>query len=242
MRQIAAWMIALTASVAMAQAPVKTESGDLTGTRSGNVRTFLGVPFAAPPVGELRWKAPQPVTRSTATLPADKPGPACTQVLSRSHLPWTEAFMVQNNTSEDCLSVNLWVPARGTKHAVLVFFHGGAFTEGSNSIATYDGTTLAEHGIIVVDANYRLGIFGRVRPRQCRQLRPGRPDRSAGLGAAQHRRIRWRSGARHHCGPVRRCAECGQTDWIAAGEGVICGGHHEQRTAGVARDRNHQAS
>ncbi|AFL90167.1 carboxylesterase type B [Terriglobus roseus DSM 18391] len=160
MRRCAAWMMGLVASVAVAQAPVKTESGDLTGVRSGNVRTYLGVPFAAPPVGNLRWKAPQPVVRSAAVLAADKPGPACVQVLSRSHLPWTEAFMVQNNASEDCLSVNIWAPAKGGKHAVLVFFHGGAFNEGSNSIASYDGTALAEHGVIVVDANYRLGILG----------------------------------------------------------------------------------
>ncbi|SEC11288.1 carboxylesterase/lipase family protein [Terriglobus roseus] len=160
MRLFAAFLVGLSVSVCVAQTAVKTESGDLAGVRSGNVRAFLGVPFAAPPVGDLRWKAPRPVVRSATLLPADKPGSACMQVLSRSRLPWTEAFMVQNNASEDCLSVNIWAPAKGGRHAVLVFFHGGGFNEGSNSVAGYDGTTLAEHGVIVVDANYRLGVFG----------------------------------------------------------------------------------
>lgn len=154
------FIMGIASSVTIAQTAVKTESGDLAGIRNGNVRVFQGVPFAAPPVGDLRWKAPQPVVRSTALLPADKPGPACMQTLSRSHLPWTEAFMVQNNASEDCLSVNIWAPSKSGRHAVIVFFHGGGFSEGSNSIASYDGTTLAEHGVIVVNANYRLGVFG----------------------------------------------------------------------------------
>jgi para-nitrobenzyl esterase len=160
MRKGAVFLMGLAVSAAVAQVPVKTESGDIAGVRKGTVRMFLGVPFAAPPVGDLRWKAPQPVVRSTVALSADTPGPACMQVLSRSKLPWTEAFMVQTNASEDCLSLNIWAPSKGGKHAVIVYFHGGAFNEGSNSIASYDGTTLAEHGVIVVDANYRLGIFG----------------------------------------------------------------------------------
>jgi para-nitrobenzyl esterase len=157
---VAAAMVLGCAGHAAAQA-VKTESGDLVGTRAGDVRMFLGVPFAAPPVGDLRWREPQPVTRSAKPLAADKSGPACMQKLSRSKLPWTEAFMVQNDASEDCLSLNIWTPSRlSGRHPVIVFLHGGGFVEGSNSIASYDGSTLAARGVIVVNANYRLGVFG----------------------------------------------------------------------------------
>jgi para-nitrobenzyl esterase len=150
-------LIVLTA---VAQKPVTTESGKLIGTRTGGVRTFLGVPFAAPPVGELRWKPPQPVKRSATPLAANKYGASCMQNLSHSKLPWTEPFMVQNEVSEDCLYLNAWAPASGSKHAVLVYLHGGGFVEGSGSIASYDGAALAKRGLVVVDINYRMGVFG----------------------------------------------------------------------------------
>lgn len=147
---------------AVAQKSVPTESGDLIGKSvAPGVRAFLGVPFAAPPIGPLRWKAPQPVTRSEKPLAADKIGPACVQKLSRSHLPWTEAFMVQNDVSEDCLTLNIWTAGSlNGKRPVLVYVHGGAFLEGSGSLASYDGTQLSRNGLVVVTINYRLGIFG----------------------------------------------------------------------------------
>src|ERR1700761_4954156 len=102
-----AYLLVLAGAMLLSQAnaqtvkPVPTESGDLVGTTSNGVRIFLGVPFAAPPIGPLRWKPPQPVVKSTAPLAADKLGSACMQVLSRNKLPWTEEFMVQNDASED---------------------------------------------------------------------------------------------------------------------------------------------
>jgi para-nitrobenzyl esterase len=150
----------LSPAYAQTTKPIHTESGDLLGTTSDGVRIFLGVPFAAPPIGPLRWKPPQPVAKSAAPLAADKLGSACIQTLSRNKPPWTEEFMVQNDASEDCLNVNVWAPANGKAHPVLVFLHGGGFAEGSNGISTYDGTALAKRGLVVVTANYRLGVLG----------------------------------------------------------------------------------
>jgi para-nitrobenzyl esterase len=173
---VAAAML-LTSAHAQSNKPVHTDSGDLIGTRSGDVRIFLGVPYAAPPVGSLRWQLPHPVVASSKPLAADKLSPACIQELSRSRLPWSEEFMVQNEDSEDCLNLNVWAPAAGKDHAVLVFLHGGGFTEGSNGIATYDGTSLSKRGIVVVTVNYRLGMFGFFANSE---LRKESPDHSAG--------------------------------------------------------------
>ncbi len=161
-RKIAAAALALSISpFVFAQKTVSTESGDLIGKSEGNVRAFLGVPYAAPPLGPLRWKAPESVKRSTSALAADKIGPACMQKLSRSHLPWTEAFMVQNDISEDCLTLNVWTAGSFSGHRpVLVYLHGGGFVEGSGGISSYDGTQLSKSGLIVVTVNFRLGIFG----------------------------------------------------------------------------------
>ena len=152
--------LSLFALATVAQKPVKTESGDLVGVQQSSVRAYLGVPFAAPPVGPLRWKPPQPVRRSAMPLAANKYGASCMQKLPHSKLPWTEPFMVQNEVSEDCLFLNIWAPTSGNGHAVLVYLHGGGFVEGSGSIASYDGAALAKRGLIVVDINYRMGVFG----------------------------------------------------------------------------------
>jgi para-nitrobenzyl esterase len=151
-------------SKAATVAPVKTGSGPVAGTvsRDGTVNVFLGIPYAAPPVGDLRWREPQPVKPWTAVLHADKFGPSCMQELQRSRLPWDTEFMAQNGDSEDCLTLNVFAPANaaGKKLPVLFWIHGGGFTEGSSEVPVYDGTELAKTGIIVVTINYRLGIFG----------------------------------------------------------------------------------
>ena len=160
-RCLAASALLLLAAQAQKVAPIHTASGDLLGTRSGDVHVFLGVPFAAPPTGDLRWKLPQPVQASATPLAADRLGASCMQKLSHSKPPWTEAFMVQNEVSEDCLYLNIWAPAKtGTPRPVLVFLHGGGFVEGSGGIASYDGTALAKRGLVVVNVNFRLGVFG----------------------------------------------------------------------------------
>ena len=116
------------------------------------MRVFLGIPFAAPPVGPLRWRPPQPVAPWTAPRDATRFGPACMQ--PDSGYP--------RKVSEDCLTLNLWVPGgAGPDAPVLVWIHGGAFYEGSGSDDIYEGTRLARRtGAIVVTINYRLGALG----------------------------------------------------------------------------------
>ncbi|MEK7833060.1 MAG: carboxylesterase family protein, partial [Acidobacteriota bacterium] len=126
------------------------------------IRVFKGIPYAAPPVGDLRWRPPQPPKQWSGVRQADKFSDSCVQVLTRSRNPWTKEFMVQNNVSEDCLCLNVWTGAKNAneKRPVFVWIHGGAFSEGSGEVATYDGEELAKQGLIVVTINYRLGAFG----------------------------------------------------------------------------------
>jgi para-nitrobenzyl esterase len=153
----------LPSRMAAVNGTVKTDSGVLEGsTIPSGVRVFKGIPYAAPPVGDLRWKPPQPAKSWTGVRKADKFSDSCMQALTRSRNPWTKEFMVQNEASEDCLGLNVWTGAKAAseKRPVLVWIHGGAFYEGSGEIITYDGEELAKKGLIVVTINYRLGIFG----------------------------------------------------------------------------------
>ncbi len=121
------------------------------------VRIFRGIPFAAPPVGELRWKPPQPVEDWTGMRKADEFGPRCEQ-------PSIFADMVfrSRGMSEDCLYLNVWTPARSDSERlpVLVYFFGGGFQVGDGSEPRYDGESMARKGIVTVTVNYRLNVFG----------------------------------------------------------------------------------
>jgi len=146
---------------------VETQSGLVQGVANehGTVMAFKGIPYAAPPVGELRWKEPQPPLPWEGIRDASEFCASCMQILRYSHLPngpWTEEFMVQNEVSEDCLFLNIWTPAKEAtdKLATLVYIHGGGFTEGSGAIDVYDGEELARKDIIVVTINYRMGALG----------------------------------------------------------------------------------
>jgi len=138
---------------------VKTESGVLEGTvnTDHSVRIFKGVPFAAAPVGDLRWKAPQPAVHWDGVRPANKFGSACLQTNV-----FGDIYFRDNQPSEDCLNLNIWIPAKpsGIPLPVFVWFYGGGFVAGANSEPRYDGENLAKKGIIVVEPNYRLGVFG----------------------------------------------------------------------------------
>ena len=141
----------------------KIDLGQLAGIRAADgVTAFLGVPFAAPPVGNLRWRAPQPATPWKGVRTADRFGASCMQVQAGSRLPWTEEFMTQGPIAEDCLFVNVWTPAeRATeKLPVMFWIYGGGFNEGSGQVAVYDGTELAKKGAVVVSVNYRVGVLG----------------------------------------------------------------------------------
>ena len=138
---------------------VAVENGKLQGTANDDhsVRIFKGIPFAAPPVGELRWKEPQPAANWGGVRPADKFGPACLQTDV-----YGDIFFRDAQPSEDCLNLNIWIPAKAAsaKLPVILWYYGGGFVAGGNSEVRYDGENLAKKGVIVVEPNYRLGVFG----------------------------------------------------------------------------------
>ncbi|HUL81170.1 MAG TPA: carboxylesterase family protein [Gammaproteobacteria bacterium] len=153
---------ALAAAAALgAPATAHVEQGALAGTTDGDVNTFLGVPFAAPPIGELRWKAPQPAAKWQGARSATAFAPSCPQAVTPQGFgPWTAEYVVQGAVAEDCLYLNVWAPAEKRSQPVLVWIHGGAFTSGSGSVPIYEGAALAREGIVVVTINYRLGALG----------------------------------------------------------------------------------
>lgn len=137
-------------------APVTTASGPVRGLQSQGVTVFRGLPYAAPPVGDLRWRPPQPVASWQKTRDAFTFGRACPQV--GGPLPG----MPPEPQSEDCLTLNVWAP---TAHAagprpVIVWLHGGGDLNGSGSTYPYWGTQLARKGVVFISANYRLGALG----------------------------------------------------------------------------------
>jgi para-nitrobenzyl esterase len=144
--------------------PVNVREGQLTGApgRNPRITVFKGVPFAAPPVGDLRWRAPEPAKSWTGVHAATAFRPSCVQAIVDARNPWTYEFMAHGEISEDCLYLNVWTPARAATERlpVFVYIHGGANTEGSGSVPVYDGEGLAGKGLVVVTINYRLGIFG----------------------------------------------------------------------------------
>jgi para-nitrobenzyl esterase len=141
--------------------PVKTDAGLISGTTgtSPDVRVFKGIPFAAPPVGPLRWRAPQPVARWDGVRKADQFGPRCMQGGQGGN---RGGAAPPPATSEDCLYVNVWTTAKAAsdRMPVIVFAYGGGFTGGAGSEPRYDGEALAKKGVVFVTFNYRLGAFG----------------------------------------------------------------------------------
>jgi para-nitrobenzyl esterase len=126
-----------------------TQSGPVKGITVGDVDEFRGIPYATPPVGKLRWQPPEAPAKWSGTRDASAYGPACEQQVSA------------DPTSEDCLTLNIFAPAKATAASnlpVMVWIHGGAFTSGSGR--DFDGSALVQHGVVVVTVNYRLGYFG----------------------------------------------------------------------------------
>jgi para-nitrobenzyl esterase len=155
----AAWLAAALVAFANAQAePIRTQSGLVEGlVLESGVRAWLGIPQAAPPLRELRWKPPQPEQSWSGVLHADRAAPMCLQTLrtrTMNHYFGNEA------TSEDCLYLNVWAPARGEKLPVIVWIYGGGFNVGSASMANYSGENLAASGVVRVNLAYRLGALG----------------------------------------------------------------------------------
>ncbi|GAB3508103.1 carboxylesterase family protein [Spirosoma knui] len=136
--------------------------------KDGDVRSFKGIPFAAPPVGDLRWKAPQPVKPWSGVRACDQYGASPMQNSPNPFGPWSAEFLIPKEPiSEDCLYLNVWTGSRltGAKSAkqrlpVLVWIYGGGFNSGGTGCAIYDGEATAKKGVIFVSANYRVGPFG----------------------------------------------------------------------------------
>ena len=139
---------------------VKTDAGFVSGINQSGIQVYLGIPFAAPPVGDLRWRPPAPVTPWEGVKAVTEYGATCPQAQKGSEpsLPGVPAL----NMSEDCLYLNVWTPTQNAsaRLPVMVFFYGGGFTGVEGSMPMYNGTTLAEKGVIVVTTNYRLGALG----------------------------------------------------------------------------------
>jgi para-nitrobenzyl esterase len=145
------------ASAAPFSQVVNTESGKLEGVAAGDVLSFKGVPFAAPPVGDLRWRPPLPATHWDGIRQATAYGHDCMQ----KPFPG-DAAPLRTEPSEDCLVLNIWRPAAasGANLPVMVWIYGGGFVNGGSSPAVYDGSQFARQGIVFVSFNYRLGRFG----------------------------------------------------------------------------------
>lgn len=152
--------VLLLASALQAQvpAPVRTQAGMVQGTTEDGLTIYKGIPFAAPPVGDLRWRAPQPPAAWTGVRNADKFAPGCMQIPIVLPALGIESIPV----SEDCLYLNVWTPAKSASDRlpVMVWIYGGGFTTGATSIALYDGTNLAKKGVVVVSVAYRVSVFG----------------------------------------------------------------------------------
>jgi para-nitrobenzyl esterase len=150
----------LLAGPALAADQVRTANGVVESTvpPKDGVRSFKGIPFAQPPVGNLRWREPQPVKDWPGARNADQFGPRCMQRTG----PMADYWFRSNGMSEDCLYLNVWTPAKSgaEKLPVLVYIFGGGFQNGDGSEPRYDGESMARRGIVAVTLNYRTNVFG----------------------------------------------------------------------------------
>ncbi len=155
MRRLLLAITTVTMTAVAASAAVKVEQGLLEGKVEDGLTIYRGIPFAAPPVGDLRWRAPQPPAKWQGVRQADKYAPYCMQ----SHVGPTYS---RSTASEDCLYLNVWTPAKSPndKIPVLVWIHGGGFSAGANMEPLFDGDVLAKKGVVLVNITYRLGILG----------------------------------------------------------------------------------
>jgi para-nitrobenzyl esterase len=151
-------LLALAATPADADpASVTIDSGALTGTSDGAIDTYKGIPYAAPPVGALRWEPPAPPTSWSDPRDASRFGPICPQPARAEGAAMMGGALPQ---SEDCLSLNVFAPHGAHKAPVMVWIHGGAHRFGSSASPLYDGAKFAQDGVVLVSINYRLGLLG----------------------------------------------------------------------------------
>ena len=151
-------MVVFAQNLPVVQAPAGAVRGKVESTPGGPAWAFLGIPYAAPPVGALRWKPPVPAAKWTGVREATEFGARCMQPSL-----YDDMIFRGPEQSEDCLTLNVWTPATvaaGAKLPVMLWIHGGGFTTGASSEPRQDGAHLATEGVVVVSLNYRLGIFG----------------------------------------------------------------------------------
>src|ERR1700744_1868 len=143
---------------------IKVDGGLVSGVKSAesDVTSYKGIPFAAPPIGDLRWKAPQPVVPWQGVKKCDAFGPSPMQGKPIPFMVYTSEFLIpEKPISEDCLYLNVWTKVHaGAKKPVFVWIYGGGFSSGGAAVPIYDGEALAKKGIIFVSVNYRVGVFG----------------------------------------------------------------------------------
>jgi para-nitrobenzyl esterase len=160
---------------------IQIESGLISGIKSekSGVIVYKGIPFAAPPVGDLRWKKPQPANAWSGIRKCDNFGPSPMQTKPVPFAVYTSEFLIPAEPiSEDCLYLNVWTKAKkGEKKPVLVWIYGGGFISGGTAVPIYDGEALAKKGVIFVSVNYRVGVFGFL---ALPELTKESPDKSSG--------------------------------------------------------------
>lgn len=158
MKRLAAALIATLLMVGYAEAApaITIAQGALKGGDEDGVFVYKGIPFAAPPVGPNRWRAPQSALHWQGERDATAFGPVCPQAKIKA-ASFGDAKLPE---AEDCLTLNVWTPDTGGKLPVMVWIHGGAFRIGGSASPIYDGTDLAKHGVVIVSINYRLGWLG----------------------------------------------------------------------------------
>ncbi|SFC85069.1 carboxylesterase/lipase family protein [Spirosoma endophyticum] len=144
---------------------VKIEDGQIEGmtNKAGDILIFKGIPFAASPVGNLRWKAPQPVAKWADVRKCVAFGPSPMQAKPAPFMYWSSEFLIpEEPISEDCLYLNVWTGAKTPteKRPVLVYIYGGGFRSGGSACPIYDGEAMAKKGVVFVSINYRVGVFG----------------------------------------------------------------------------------
>jgi para-nitrobenzyl esterase len=144
-----------------AQTIVKTEHGAIEGLENQGVKIFKGIPFAAPPVGEFRWKAPQPTQNWNGVKKCTAFSASPIQNEPKPFMCWSEEFIAKPEPlNEDCLYLNVWTLAKAKNQPVIVWIYGGGLSSGSANCDIYDGEEMAKKGVVFVSINYRVGVLG----------------------------------------------------------------------------------